>query len=78
MRSNTVYSEEKENYITFRVIEEKRIITLKEKIIQKIIGILSLLLGIGEIVAGYKGMIDEGGLFLIMIPLGIGLVVSNK
>ena len=78
MRSNTVYSEEKEAYTTFRIIESKRRNTLKEKAIQKIIGTSALLIGITEIIAGYKGLMDEGGLFLIMIPLGIGLVISKK
>lgn len=78
MRSNTVYSEEKEAYTTFRIMESKRINTSKEKVIQKIIGAACFLVGFFEIVAGYYNLIDEGGIFIFMIPLGIYLVSNKK
>lgn len=50
----------------------------KAKIFQKFLGITSVAVGIAELVAGYKGLIDEGGLFLIALPLGLFLMVTKE
>lgn len=50
----------------------------KAKIFQKFLGITSVLVGIAELVAGYKGFIDEGGLFILTIPLGLFLMITKE
>ena len=49
----------------------------KAKIFQRFLGITAITIGIMELVAGYKGFIDEGGLFLIALPLGFYLATTK-
>ena len=73
---------------SFVVLQRKKPLTLLEKLenipeykkakfLQKFLGISCLIIGIMELVAKYKGFIDEGGLFLIMIPLGIYFIITK-
>ena len=73
---------------SFILLQKERPLTLLEKleripekkkimIMQKFIGLSALLIGIMELVAGYKGLIDEGGLFLIALPLGLYLATTK-
>ena len=50
----------------------------KAKIFQKFLGFTALAVGITELVTGYNGLIDEGGLFLIALPLGLYLVFKKE
>lgn len=78
MRSNTSYIEEKEAYTTFRVIESRRKSNLKEKAVQKLLGFGLSALGVIEIIAGIQGWIDEGGMFIFALPVGLYLVFKNE
>ena len=78
MKSNTAYIEEKEAYTSFRVIESKRISKLKEKAVQKLLGTGLSALGIIEIIAGMQGWIDEGGMIIFALPVGLYLVFNRK
>ena len=73
---------------SFILLQKEKPLTLVEKleripekkkaiILQKFIGLSALLVGIMELVAGYKGWIDEGGIFLFALPLGLYLVFNK-
>lgn len=49
----------------------------KAKIFQKFLGITAVAVGIAELFASYKGLLDEGGLFLIALPLGLYLATTK-
>ena len=74
---------------SFILLQRKKPLTFLEKleripektkaiILQKFIGFSAILVGIMELLARYKGLIDEGGIFLIMLPLGIYLVFKKE
>lgn len=77
MRSNMIYSEERNIYKNYKLVEGREAENKKYMIIQKLLGIGCLCLAVAELVAGYKGFIDEGGLFLITLPLGIYLATTK-
>ena len=46
---------------------------------QKLLGIVALATTATEFILGYTGMIDEGGAFIFLLPIGIyALVTKNK
>lgn len=45
---------------------------------QKLLGLFALSVSACEIFAGYAGMIDEGGICLFMIPLGLYTLFTKK
>ena len=45
---------------------------------QKMLGLFALSVSACEIFAGYAGMIDEGGICLFMIPLGLYTLFTKK
>lgn len=46
---------------------------------QKLLGIVALATTAVEFILGYTGMIDEGGAFIFLLPIGIyALVTKNK
>ena len=51
---------------------------LMQKISQKLLGVVAIAISITEIVLGCTNMIDEGGVYIIMIPLGIYLLLTKK
>ena len=78
MRSNTVYSEEVNTYRRYNLIEGRKQQDKKYMRFQRFLGITAVAVGIMELVAGYNGLIDEGGLFLIALPLGLYLVFKKE
>lgn len=56
--------------------EERETILHKAK--QKILGILAIGVGITELALGYVGLMDEGGAFIFMLPIGLCLLFSRK
>ena len=78
MRSNTAYSEEIFTYREIKLLENRRKEELFQKMIQKCVGLFCLVLVLAEFVASRKEWIDEGGLFLIMLPLGLYLLFTKK
>lgn len=78
MKSNTVYSEELYTYRQIKLLENRRKEEILQKLIQKITGLFCLVLVVAEFVASRKEWIDEGGLFLIALPLGLYLLFTNK
>ena len=72
---------------TYTLSEAKRIInaerkakreSLLYKVTQKSLGVLALLTVIAEFTMGYFGLIDEGGAFIIMLPLGLYLLFTKE
>lgn len=57
--------------------EEKREVFL-HKAKQKLLGILAIGVGITELALGYVGLMDEGGAFIFMMPMGLCLLFSRK
>lgn len=49
-----------------------------ERMKVKLFGVVALGLSALEFILGYAGMIDEGGLFIIMIPLGAYLLLVKE
>ena len=46
---------------------------------QKLLGVVALATTAAEFILGYTGMIDEGGAFIFLLPIGIyALVTKNK
>jgi len=45
---------------------------------QKLLGLLALGTGVAELTLGYMGMIDEGGAFIFMLPLGLYTLFTKK
>lgn len=61
-----------------KAIREERRETILHKAKQKILGILAIGVGITELALGYVGLMDEGGAFIFMLPIGICLLFSRK
>ena len=57
-------------------IQEREIFL--QKAFQKFLGCMALVASVTEIIAAYTGAIDEGGLCLFAIPLGIWLLFTKK
>ena len=45
---------------------------------QKLIGVVALLTVVAEFTMGYFDLIDEGGAFIIMLPLGLYLLFTKE
>ena len=78
MKSNTTYSEELYTYREIKLLENRRKEEILQKLIQKSVGLFCLLLVVAEFLASKKEWIDEGGLFLIALPLGLYLLFTKK
>ena len=78
MRSNTAYSEEKTNFTLIKNGRKAEAEHKKAMIFQRGLGCTALLLTVAEFFASYKGLLDEGGLFLITLPLGLYLVSKKE
>ena len=78
MRTNTAYSEEFYTYREIRLIEKRAKESIKRKLVQKAAGLFLLLLTAAEFIAAHKELIDEGGLFIIALPLGLYLLLTKK
>ena len=72
---------------TYTLAEAKRIInaerkTKRESLLynakQKLLGIFALLTVVAEFTMGYFDLIDEGGAFIIMLPLGLYLLFTKE
>lgn len=72
---------------TYTLAEARRIIKKEEthkrekflnKAKQKLLGILAIGISITELVLGYVGLIDEGGAFILMLPIGLCLLFLRK
>ena len=83
---NTVYKynnqEQLFTYSEWKQIEQRNKATRKaekmERMKVKLFGVIALCLSALEFILGYAGMIDEGGLFIIMIPLGAYLLFAKE
>ena len=83
---NTVYKyNNKESLFTYsewKQIEQKNKESRKaekmERMKVKLFGVVALGLSALEFILGYAGLIDEGGLFIIMIPLGAYLLFAKE
>lgn len=83
---NTVYKynnqEQLFTYTEWKQIEQRNKTTRKaekmECIKVKLFGVTALVLSALEFILGYAGLIDEGGLFIIMIPLGTYLLFAKE
>lgn len=82
-----MYARQITNEETYTLAEAKRIILAerkekREKFLykakQKFVGILCLLIVAAEFTMGYFGMIDEGGAFIVALPLGLYLLLKGK
>lgn len=71
----------------YTLSEAKRIINREKrqkmenllyKIRQKAVGILAIGISVAELVMGYCNLIDEGGISIIMLPVGIWLLFTSK
>ena len=72
---------------TYTLREARRIInaerqvkreSLLYKAKQKLFGVVALLTVIAEFTMGYFDLIDEGGAFIIMLPLGLYLLFTKE
>ena len=72
---------------TYTLAEARKIIELERaekrevylnKAKQKLLGILAIGVSITELILGYVGLIDEGGAFILMLPIGLCLLFSRK
>ena len=45
---------------------------------QKLLGVVALLTVVAEFTMGYFNLIDEGGAFIIMFPLGLYLLFTKE
>ena len=64
-----------------RIIEAERKAkreSLLYKVKQKLLGVVALLTVVAEFAMGYFDLIDEGGAFIIMLPLGLYLLFTKK
>lgn len=82
-----MYARQITNEETYTLQEAKRIInaehkTKRESLLyktkQKLLGVVALLTVVAEFTMGYFGLIDEGGIFIIMLPLGLYLLFTKE
>ena len=78
MKSNIAYSEERNNFTLIKNGYKENREYRKYMILQRCLGCTALLLTVAEFVASYKGWLDEGGLFLLSLPLGLYLVFKKE
>ena len=72
---------------TYTLSEARRIINSERKVKresllykakQKLLGVIALLTVVAESTMGYFNIIDEGGAFIIMLPLGLYLLFTKE
>ena len=72
---------------TYTLSEARRIInserkakreSLLYKAKQKLLGVIALLTVVAEFTIGYFNLIDQGGAFIIMLPLGLYLLFTKE
>lgn len=72
---------------TYTLSEARRIInserkekreSLLYKAKQKLLGVVALLTVVAEFTMGYFNLIDQGGAFIIMLPLGLYLLFTKE
>ena len=72
---------------TYTLREAKRIINVERKVKresllykakQKLLGVVALLTVVVEFMMGYVDLIDQGGAFIIMLPLGLYLLFTKE
>ena len=72
---------------TYTLSEARRIINSERKVKresllykakQKLLGVVALLTVVAEFTMGYFNLIDQGGAFIIMLPLGLYLLFTKK
>ena len=72
---------------TYTLRETKRIINAERqakreeflyKAKQKLIGVVTLLTVVAELTMSYFNLIDEGGAFIFMLPLGLYLLFTKE
>ena len=72
---------------TYTLLEAKRIINAERqakressiyKAKQKLIGVVALLTVVAEFVMAHFDLIDQGGAFIIMLPLGLYLLFTKE
>ena len=72
---------------TYTLSEAKRIINAERqakressiyKAKQKLLGVVALLTVVAEFMMGYFDLIDQGGAFIIMLPLGLYLLFTKE
>ena len=83
--TNAAYQYNQEPVFTYeewKQIEQKNKESRKAEKIErmkvKLFGVIALCLSALEFILGYAGLIDEGGLFIIMIPLGAYLLFAKE
>lgn len=79
MNTNIITAEERRTYEKVRkaIREEKREDALS-RMIQKIIGLVLIALSIIEMALAITGFIDEGGLFIFAIPVGVYVLLTKE
>ena len=72
---------------TYTLSEARRIINSERKVKresllykakQKLLGVVALLTVVAEFTMGYFNLIDQGGAFIIMLPLGLYLLFTKE
>ena len=72
---------------TYTLSEARRIINSERKVKrelllykakQKLLGVVALLTVVAEFTMGYCNIIDRGGAFIIMLPLGLYLLFTKE
>lgn len=75
--SEETYTLSEARRIIDREREQKREIFLS-KVKQKLLGITAIGLSVAEILMGYLNLIEEGGISIIMLPVGIYLLFTRE
>lgn len=78
MYSNVRYSEEARNYKVISNGRAKRKEDMKYKLIQIVLGMLCFFVSAMEFVGNRMGLYDEGGAFLILIPIGLYMLFKKE
>ena len=78
MVSKVITSDEMRAISNARNIIKAEHNTKSEMLFQRIMGVIALCLSLAEFVMAYANIIDEGGISIIMIPLGIYLLITRK
>ena len=75
--SEQTYTLSEANHIINAERQAKRE-SLLYKAKQKLLGVVALLTVVVEFTMGYFDLIDQGGAFIIMLPLGLYLLFTKK
>ena len=72
---------------TYAISEAKRIINAERQVKresllckakQKLLGVITLITVVAELTMSYFNLIDEGGAFIFMLPLGLYLLFTKE